>query len=93
MGYSGMLDMTHKIHKMSFGEERENDEQGTNSLSGFNSEKEIKEVFMGITYTYFLDIMERNIIDENSDKGVESYIYTARLNEVVLAQLPMVYFR
>ena len=85
--------MTHKIHKMSFGEERENDEQGTNSLSGFNSEKEIKEVFMGITYTYFLDIMERNIIDENSDKGVESYIYTARLNEVVLAQLPMVYFR
>ena len=88
-----MLDMTHKIHKMSFGEERENDEQGTNSLSGFNSEKEIKEVFMGITYTYFLDIMERNIIDENSDKGVESYIYTARLNEVVLAQLPMVYFR
>ena len=58
-----MLDMSHIIHKMSFGEENEDYELGTNSLSGFSSEKEIKEVFMGITYTYFLDIMERNIVD------------------------------
>lgn len=48
---------------------------------------------MGITYTYFLDIIEKNTIDENNEKGKESYIYTARLNEVILAQLPMVYFR
>lgn len=48
---------------------------------------------MGITYTYFLDIIEKNTIDENQEKGKESYIYTARLNEVILAQLPMVYFR
>ena len=64
-----MLDMSHHINKLNFGEERENDEEGTNSLAGFNSEKEIQEVFMGITYTYFLDIMERNVIDENSDQG------------------------
>jgi hypothetical protein len=48
---------------------------------------------MGITYTYFLDIIEKNIIDENNEKGEEIYIYTARLNEVILAQMPMVYFR
>jgi hypothetical protein len=48
---------------------------------------------MGITYTYFLDIIEKNTIDVNNEKGKETYIYTARLNEVILAQLPMVYFR
>ena len=48
---------------------------------------------MGITYTYFLDIIEFNSIDVNKEKGKEQYIYTARLNEVILAQLPMVYFR
>lgn len=48
---------------------------------------------MGITYTYFLDIIEKNTIDENNEKGEETYIYTARLNEVILAQLPMVYFK
>lgn len=48
---------------------------------------------MGITYTYFLDIVERNTIYENDADGVESYLYTARLNEVILAQLPMVYFK
>lgn len=48
---------------------------------------------MGITYTYFLDIIEKNTIDVNNEKGKENYIYTARLNEVILAQLPMVYFR
>lgn len=48
---------------------------------------------MGITYTYFLDIIQKNTIDVNNDNGVESYIYTARLNEVILAQLPMVYFK
>jgi hypothetical protein len=53
----------------------------------------IEEVFMGITYTYFLDIIEKNSIDANSDKGRESYIYTARMNEVILAQMPMVYFK
>jgi hypothetical protein len=53
----------------------------------------IEEVFMGITYTYFLDIIEKNSISTNSDKGVESYIYTARMNEVILAQMPMVYFK
>ena len=48
---------------------------------------------MGITYTYFLDIIEKNTIDENNEIGEETYIYTARLNEVILAQLPMVYFK
>lgn len=48
---------------------------------------------MGITYTYFLDIIEKNTIDVNNEKGKETYIYTARLNEVILAQLPMVFFR
>ncbi len=48
---------------------------------------------MGITYTYFLDIIEFNSIDVNKEKGKQQYIYTARLNEVILAQLPMVYFR
>jgi len=47
---------------------------------------------MGITYTYFLDIIERNTIDVNNVKGDENYIYTARLNQVILGQLPMVYF-
>ena len=37
-----MLDMTHKIHHLSFGENAADDGQGTNSLSGFNSEKEIE---------------------------------------------------
>lgn len=62
-------------------------------MGDFNSEKMIEEVFMGITYTYFLDIIEKNSINTNSDKGVESYIYTARMNEVILAQMPMVYFK
>lgn len=84
--------MTHHIHELKFGEE-ESDETGTNSLGDFNSEKVIEEVFMGITYTYFLDIIEKNSIDANSDKGRESYIYTARMNEVILAQMPMVYFK
>jgi len=53
----------------------------------------IEEVFMGITYTYFLDIIEKNSISANSEKGKESYIYTARMNEVILAQMPMVYFK
>ena len=48
---------------------------------------------MGITYTYFLDIIEKNVVDEAQEKGQELYIYTARLNEVILAQLPMVYFK
>lgn len=87
-----MLDMTHHIYYLRFGEE-ESTEYGSNSLKDFNSEKEIEEVFMGITYTYFLDIIEKNTIDVNNEKGKESYIYTARLNEVILAQLPMVYFK
>lgn len=48
---------------------------------------------MGITYTYFLDIIEKNTVDQNNEKGREFYMYTARLNEVILAQLPMVYFK
>ena len=35
---------------------------------------------MGITYTYFLDIIQKNVIDEDQEKGQELYIYTARLN-------------
>lgn len=89
-----MLDMSHHIHDLRFGD---NDDKsgafGVNSLANFNSEKEIEEAFMGITYTYFLDIIEKNIIDTDQEKGAESYIYTARLNEVILAQLPMVYFK
>lgn len=57
-----MLDMSHHIHKLTFGEDNEST-QNMGSLGGFNSEKEIEEVFMGITYTYFLDIMEQNVID------------------------------
>jgi hypothetical protein len=57
-----MLDMSHHIYELRFGEEKSN-EYGTNSLENFNSEKEIEEVFMGITYTYFLDIIEKNTID------------------------------
>jgi len=88
-----MLDMSHHIYELRFGDSDSKEEYGTNSLKNFNSEKEIEEVFMGITYTYFLDIIEKNYIDENNEKGSELYIYTARLNEVILAQLPMVYFR
>jgi hypothetical protein len=88
-----MLDMSHHIHELRFGDHVDAEAYGANSLKNFNSEKEIEEAFMGITYTYFLDIIERNIIDTNKDTGVESYIYTARLNEVILAQLPMVYFK
>lgn len=84
--------MSHIIHELRFGNKTQ-EEHGTNSLGNFNSEKEIEEVFMGISYTYFLDIIEKNVIDENNEKGQELYIYTARLNEVILAQLPMVYFR
>lgn len=63
-----MLDMSHHIHELRFGN-KTSEEYGTNSLGNFNSEKEIEEVFMGITYTYFLDIIEKNIIDENNEKG------------------------
>ena len=84
--------MTHHIYELRFGNAT-SEEYGTNSLGGFNSEKEIEEVFMGITYTYFLDIIEKNVVDEAQEKGQELYIYTARLNEVILAQLPMVYFK
>ena len=44
--------MTHHIYELRFGNAT-SEEYGTNSLGGFNSEKEIEEVFMGITYTYF----------------------------------------
>lgn len=54
--------MSHRIYSLQFGNST-SDEYGTNSLGNFNSEKEIDEVFMGITYTYFLDIIEKNVID------------------------------
>ena len=63
-----MLDMSHHIYELRFGE-NQSDEYGTNSLGNFNSEKEIDEVFLGITYTYFLDIIEKNAIDENNAQG------------------------
>ena len=35
--------------------------------------------------------MEENKLDD--EEGSERYFYTARLNEVILASAPMVYFR
>ena len=44
-----------------------------------------------------MDIIEQNIVHQQGINkiilGTEAYMYTARLNEVVLAQLPMVYFK
>ena len=88
-----MFDMSHHIYQLQFGDDISSNAPGTNSLKDFNSEKEIEEVFMGITYTYFLDIIEENKIDVNNEKGKESYLYTARLNEVILSSLPMVFFK
>lgn len=48
---------------------------------------------MGISYTYFLDILEENELDLKDDRAEEHYFYTARLNEVILATAPMVYFK
>lgn len=55
--------MSHHIYTLRFG----NDETkfyGENSLADFNSEKFIEESFLGITYTYFLDIIEQNIVEK-----------------------------
>jgi hypothetical protein len=54
-----MVDMSHHIHELRFGDNEITGANlpGINSLGNFNSEKEIEEVFMGITYTYFLDII------------------------------------
>ena len=86
--------MSHIINKLTFGN---NDvtKYGENSLSGFNSEKEIEEQFLGISYTYFLDIIEHTLIDEvsSNNTGKDTYLYTARLNEVILDRLPLVYFK
>jgi len=35
------------------------------SLDGFKSEKEIPEEFLGITYAYFLEIVEKNAVYSN----------------------------
>ena len=89
---SGNFDLSHKINELSFGDNVDF-ERGGNSLGGFNSEKEIQDNFLGITYTYFLDIIENNEIDMSDQTAKESYLYTARLNEVILAQFPMLLFR
>lgn len=46
--------MSHKIHEFWFGENRE---IYSETLLGFESRKEIGEIFLGISYTYFLDIV------------------------------------
>lgn len=53
--------MSHHIYELRFGEEK-TDYYGENSLQDFNSEKFIEESFLGITYTYFLDIIEQNVV-------------------------------
>jgi hypothetical protein len=57
----GMFDMTHHIYELRFGNDRTGF-YGENSLENFNSEKFIEEAFLGITYTYFLDIIEQNVV-------------------------------
>ncbi len=61
-------------------------------MRDFQSEKYIPDQHLGISYTYFLDIVENNIISD-SNEGVESYVYTARLNEVLLTGMPMVFIK
>ena len=89
----GQFDFSHKVRHLYFGDTPTKYLKGLNSLGGFDSSKEIEDNFMGITYTYFLDIIEHNELDKSTEKTKESYYYTARLNEVILAQFPMVLFR
>lgn len=71
--------MSHHIYELRFGEEK-NQLNGENSLQDFNSEKFIQESFLGITYTYFLDIIEQNVIHEEGNlsfmcRKVELYVH------------------
>ena len=52
-----MIDLTHIIHELSFGELKTS-EKSMNALKNFHSQKEIIETFLGISYMYFLDIVE-----------------------------------
>lgn len=58
-----MIDMSHIIHSMYFGEIKDQDSE---TFSEFESHKEINENFLGISYTYFLDIVESNSFNEAS---------------------------
>ena len=51
-----MIDMSHIIHTLTFGEKS----AFLNTFQDFASQKEIGENFLGISYTYFLDIVETN---------------------------------
>ena len=57
-----IIDMSHTIHELYFNEGR-NQNLGLNAMKGFQSKKEIPEIGSGITYNYFLDIMEENHFD------------------------------
>lgn len=48
---------------------------------------------MGISYTYFLDIVEFNNFDSTSGEYDDTYLYTVRMNEVILGTFPMVFFK
>lgn len=84
-----MIDMSHIIHSMTFGENSDLNVP----FREFASQKEIGENFLGISYTYFLDIVESNRFNEASEKEKEEYYYTVRMNEVILASAPMVLFK
>lgn len=58
------LDLTHKVNHLYFGENPP-EARIENTLRKFNSEKEIEEQFLGISYTYFLEIVEKNTVYSN----------------------------
>ncbi len=87
-----MIDMSHIVHELTFGQVPDRRVWANNALKDFHSEKQIREAYLGISYTYFLDVMEQNRLEEDGE-GSESYFYTARLNQVILASAPMVYFK
>lgn len=88
------LDLSHKIHYVHFGEMITGFTNfKVDSFKGFESRKEIPEAFLGISYMYFLDIIESNYYGYGKDRARPLYQYTVRMNEVVLATAPMLVFR
>lgn len=85
------LDLTHNVNHMYFGESPP-EEKIENTLKRFRSEKEIDEQFLGISYIYFLEIVEKNRV-YSSGFVKESFFYTVRINEIMIPMIPQLVFR